>query len=348
MRFRNKKPNSTDLKSVFFLSTRICFIYLSGCFACFQVKRKTDPRILLSSDLLLPLRGPLPLSCQAASFPTLLILCSPFSSSRGRPGASETSTGWLSCDSSMWIIIFITLYGIPLVVTKRHISFERLEPNQSIFKSRGKGDSGFPSSSKTNRCWTAVWDGSCGPWRVPFVGGVKCCPLDSWKPSSFVLMGIVDAALSCHQKNSTEDPSHIKEVVSGCRGSEIVTKKDGGEWGQYYQTLAWDSFLSNSSNVCKNRSSQWPLEASRCPRFLIYNLSIKAPIWLDPTCPVVYNRDRIRNNFQNKYIFWLAGALWVDIGKALLKCLYVLMCIDVFIYSIFIRRPKLIAVWWIL
>jgi hypothetical protein len=44
---------------------------------------------------------------------------------------------WLCYDPSMLIIIFITLYGIPLVVTRRYISFERFQPNQRIFKSRG-------------------------------------------------------------------------------------------------------------------------------------------------------------------------------------------------------------------
>lgn len=38
-------------------------------------------------------------------------------------------------------------------------------------------------------------------------------------------MRIVEAELSCPKENNTEDPTHIKEVVSGCRGSEIVTTK---------------------------------------------------------------------------------------------------------------------------
>jgi len=73
------------------------------------------------------------------SYPWLLILCADFSFSRethpdlrGKP-----TLGWLSCDSSILILLFITLYGIPLVVTKRHVSLERLEAKERVFKSRG-------------------------------------------------------------------------------------------------------------------------------------------------------------------------------------------------------------------
>lgn len=112
--------------------TRIWFIYLSGCFVCFQVRRKAAPQIPLSSDLLALFGDFVLLSISLAAHPLFPLLIF-----QRETGAAEASTHSLSCDSYMSIIIFITLYGIPLVVTKRHVSFEILEPNQSVFKFRG-------------------------------------------------------------------------------------------------------------------------------------------------------------------------------------------------------------------
>lgn len=116
------------LKKCFFLLTRICFICLSGCFVCFQMKKKTDRQIPLSSNRLCPLWGSLLLSFSLTAQPLFPLRIF----QREAQGLRGKCT--LPCDPSMLMIISITLYGIPLVVIKRHITFERLEPNQSLSK----------------------------------------------------------------------------------------------------------------------------------------------------------------------------------------------------------------------
>lgn len=130
--------SSSDSRRAFFLQSRTHFIYLSGCLVCLLVKARTGLQTPSSPQLLLHLRDPIPWATRQ-SCPLLLILCADFSFSRetdpdlrGKP-----ALGWLNCDSSTLILLFITLYGIPLVVTKRHISLERLEAKERVFESRG-------------------------------------------------------------------------------------------------------------------------------------------------------------------------------------------------------------------
>ena len=129
--------SSSDSRRAFFLQSRTHCIYLSDCLVYLPVKaRSSDPFVSTTAP---PSPGSNSLSHQTESCPLLLILCADFFFSReidpnlrGKP-----AMGWLSCDSSMLILLFITLYGIPLVVTTRHVSLERLEAKERVFKSRG-------------------------------------------------------------------------------------------------------------------------------------------------------------------------------------------------------------------
>lgn len=104
--------------------------------------------------------------CQAGSSLKLFILCSPLSFSRERPRDSEASSQGLSCDSSMLILIFITLYGIPLVVTERHVSFEIIGQIKKLQVYRRR-ESGFPSCGETDRHCTALGVFPMSKWQLP-------------------------------------------------------------------------------------------------------------------------------------------------------------------------------------
>lgn len=243
-------------------------MYLSAGFVCFLVVRKTDPQICLSSDLPLALWGMASLKLPRTVFSHSAYPRLPLSFSRERPRDSETNSQGLSYDSSMLIIIFITLYGIPLVVTERHVSFERLGTNQKLHIYRLR-DSGFTSSSKTDRCCTALGTFSRferqlpGPSNVPFVWGMKCCTGDPWKLASFVLTGIVMQSSLDIRKTAQRIPATSKECVlaTGIQNDKKTKKRCW--WGQHYQTLIWDRFLSTSSNISKKSFSRWPSKDSQ-------------------------------------------------------------------------------------
>lgn len=107
------------------------------------------------------------------------------------------------------------------------------------------------------------------------------CEMLSWlslQANIICVDGVVGTELCCHKKNNTEDPSHIKGVISGCQSSEIVTKMTEvrGWWGQYIQT--WDRFLSIPSNIYKDNYSQWPSKVIQTQHsFVICNYVRKHP-----------------------------------------------------------------------
>lgn len=255
-------------------------MYLSGSFVCFQVKRKTDLQIPLSSDLPLALWGRTSLTLSSTGFSHSAYPWLPFSLSRERRRDSEANSRGLSYDSSMLIIIFITLYGIPLVVTERHVSFERLGTNQKLQIYRLRY-SGFTGSGEIDRCCTAL--GTSPGLSDGSQHQVGCRLSGAWNAA----LGILETNVTCvHgksgcralaiKKNSTENPGHIKGVLSGYRDSEWKKTKMRSWWGQYYQTPVQDRFLSTSSNISKNSSSQWPSKGSLSQPPFLFTITCKS------------------------------------------------------------------------
>lgn len=124
--FRNEYSVQLHWLKKCFLSRDRDSFYLSACSVCFLVKRRIGPRIPLSSHLLLPLQDPFPQAVKQSLVPHCSSSVPPSHlPERDRDLRCKCALRWLSRDSSMLIFTFITLYGIPLVVTKRHVSFER-------------------------------------------------------------------------------------------------------------------------------------------------------------------------------------------------------------------------------
>lgn len=140
-------------------------MYLSGGLICFRWRERLTLGSLCPQICSLLFGGCLSSGCQAESSLKLFILCSLLSFSRERPRDSEASSQGLSCDSSMLIIIFITLYGIPLVVTKRYVSFERLGTNQEASNLQDKRIRA--SKFWQDRCHTALGIFPKFEWQLP-------------------------------------------------------------------------------------------------------------------------------------------------------------------------------------
>lgn len=89
---------------------------------------------------------------------------------------------------------------------------------------------------------------------APGAGGVKGCVCDPRKPCVSERSGC-RAVVPAEKQHRGSQP---RPVVSDCRGSEGETAKTAvrGPWTQGNQTLARGTFLSISSNICKNSSSQ--------------------------------------------------------------------------------------------
>lgn len=160
-------------------------------------------------------------------------------------------------------MFFITLYGIPLVVTRGYISSERLEPNQTL-QSRKRGV-GVREFQQVTQSWLVgsgcKWATEMDFWKLggPFV-------LWSLWRLSFVFLEISDGRASCYKKTVWSISATWKECL------EPLARESQGQWkiwqderltGQYCQTLAWNRFLSISSNVYKDRLSQWPSQISQ-------------------------------------------------------------------------------------
>lgn len=149
------------------------------------------------------------------------------------------------------------------------------------------------------------------------------------------------------RKAAQRIPATSKEWVLAAGIQNNKETEMRGWCGQYYQTPVWDRFLSVSSNISKNSSSQWPSKGNQSGPPFFFAITYKSIYLAGHSLSLGLKQWQNRKQLR-KWVVFLSG--WGTpgfLGKALLKCLYVLICIDVFIYSIFIRRPELIALWWI-
>lgn len=184
-------------------------------------------------------------------------------------------------------MFFITLYGIPLVVTRGYISSERLEPNQTL-QSRKRG-LGVREFQQVTRSWL-VGSGCKSFYELPrwifgSLGGHLCCEVyegchlrsGKYQMGKPLAIRRQYEAFLPHERNALslwpESPRDIEKYdrMRGWQDSIARPWHEIGFWASHQMSTRTGSLSDPPKSV----------KASPC---LSYDLHIKASIWLDLAC----------------------------------------------------------------